>query len=420
MEKVKTLSEIQLKGQKAKAVSSILVSATTEEKNAALILIAEQLLLDEAIILSENKKDLKSGKENGLPDEVLDRIMLNKERIQGMSDAIKQLVELKDPVGEIIESITKDNGLFMNKKRVPIGVIGMIYEARPNVTVDAATLSLKTGNASILRGSSSAQFSNMVLANSIQKALAKSSIPVEAVQLIEDTSRETAKELFTLNAYLDVLIPRGGKNLIDMVIRESTVPVIQTGAGNCHVFIDETADLEMSLSIVLNAKIQRPSVCNAIESILVHENWFAEHGEQLLRVLEENKVEIFGDKTVSNVSTIVKDATEEDWYTEYLGLSISIKVVGSVEEAIAHINKYGTGHSEAIITKNEDNAALFFNIVDAAAVYHNASTRFTDGFEFGYGAEIGISTQKLHARGPMGLQALTSSKFIIQGTGQIR
>jgi len=420
MEKVKTLSEIQLKGQKAKAVSSILVSATTEEKNAALILIAEQLLLDEAIILSENKKDLKSGNENGLPDEVLDRIMLNKERIQGMSDAIKQLVELKDPVGEIIESITKDNGLFMNKKRVPIGVIGMIYEARPNVTVDAATLSLKTGNASILRGSSSAQFSNMVLANSIQKALAKSSIPVEAVQLIEDTSRETAKELFTLNAYLDVLIPRGGKNLIDMVIRESTVPVIQTGAGNCHVFIDETADLEMSLSIVLNAKIQRPSVCNAIESILVHENWFAEHGEQLLRVLEENKVEIFGDKTVSNVSTIVKDATEEDWYTEYLGLSISIKVVGSVEEAIAHINKYGTGHSEAIITKNEDNAALFFNIVDAAAVYHNASTRFTDGFEFGYGAEIGISTQKLHARGPMGLQALTSSKFIIQGTGQIR
>lgn len=420
MSEAATVSEIQTKGKKAKAVSRLLVSASTAEKNDALNLIAEQLLLDEAIILEENQKDLVAGKENGIADEVLDRIMLNKERIQAMSDAIKELIELDDPVGETIESITKENGLLINKKRVPLGVIAMIYEARPNVTIDAATLALKTGNASILRGSSSAKFSNMVLANTIHKALEKSSLPVDAVQLIEDTSRETAKELFTLNEYLDVLIPRGGKNLIKMVIRESTVPVIETGAGKCHVFIDETADVKMALDIVLNAKLQRPSVCNAVESILVHEKWFETNGKELVTMLEEKEVTIHGDSTVSNVSANVKTATEEDWYEEYLGLSISMKVVKSVDEAIEHINKYGTGHSEAIVTANEDNATLFLNIVDASAVYHNASTRFTDGFEFGYGAEIGISTQKLHARGPMGLQALTSSKFVIQGTGQTR
>lgn len=420
MSETVTVSEVQLKGKKAKSVSSFLVGVSTEEKNKALSLIAEQLLVDKELLLIENKKDLKMGQDNGLTEEVLDRIMLNEERIIAMSNAIKLLVELEDPVGEVIESITKENGLVINKKRVPIGVVGMIYEARPNVTIDAATLSLKTGNAAILRGSSSAKYSNMALINSIHKALEKSSIPVDAVQLIEDTSRETAKELFTLNAYLDVLIPRGGKNLIETVIRESTVPVLETGAGNCHLFIDETADPEMAIAIGLNAKVQRPSVCNAIETIIIHEKWFAAHGEEILEELQKNKVVVYGDPIVSKVADYVKDATEEDWYTEYLGLAVSVKVVGDVDQAIDHINKYGTGHSEAIITNDNKNAAEFLNLVDAAAVYHNASTRFTDGFEFGYGAEIGISTQKLHARGPMGLQALTSSKFVIQGTGQIR
>lgn len=415
-----TVSEVMVKGKKAKSVSSLLVGVSTEEKNEALGFIANQLVVDQDFLVLENEKDLQAGKENGLTEEVLDRIMLNEERIVAMSNAIKLLMELEDPIGEIIESITKDNGLVINKKRVPIGVIGMIYEARPNVTIDAATLSLKTGNAAILRGSSSAKYSNMALIKSIHKALEMSAIPIDAVQLIEDTNRETAKELFTLNEYLDVLIPRGGKSLIEMVIRESTVPVLETGAGNCHLFIDETAELEMAIAIGLNAKIQRPSVCNAIETIVIHDKWFAANGDKILHALQKNNVEIYGDVAVNEVADFVKEATEENWYMEYLGLAVSVKVVSSVDEAIDHINKYGTGHSEAIITNDDKNATKFLNLVDAAAVYHNASTRFTDGFEFGYGAEIGISTQKLHARGPMGLQALTSSKFVIQGNGQVR
>lgn len=420
MSEVVTVSEVQLKGQKAKNVSSVLVGVSTEEKNEALSLIAEQLIVDKEFIIQENKKDLEAGKASGLSEEMLDRLMLNAERIEDIADAVKLLVELKDPVGEIIESITKENGLVITKKRVPIGVVGMIYEARPNVTADAATLSLKTGNAAILRGSSSAKHSNQAIIQSIHKGLEKSVIPIEAVQLIEDTSRETAKELFQLNDYLDVLIPRGGKNLIETVIRESTVPVLETGAGNCHIYIDETAELGMAKEIALNAKLQRPSVCNAIETILIHDKWFTQYGKEIVKSLQENDVTIYGDGTVQALSETVKEATEENWYMEYLGLGISIKVVETVDEAITHINKYGTGHSEAILTENENHAALFLNKVDAAAVYHNASTRFTDGAEFGYGAEIGISTQKLHARGPMGLQALTSSKFVIQGSGQIR
>lgn len=420
MSEVVTVSEVQLKGQKAKNVSSVLVGVSTEEKNEALSLIAEQLIVDKEFIIQENKKDLEAGKASGLSEEMLDRLMLNAERIEDIADAVKLLVELKDPVGEIIESITKENGLVITKKRVPIGVVGMIYEARPNVTADAATLSLKTGNAAILRGSSSAKYSNQAIIQSIHKGLEKSVIPIEAVQLIEDTSRETAKELFQLNDYLDVLIPRGGKNLIETVIRESTVPVLETGAGNCHIYIDETAELGMAKEIALNAKLQRPSVCNAIETILIHDKWFTQYGKEIVKSLQENDVTIYGDGTVQALSETVKEATEENWYMEYLGLGISIKVVETVDEAITHINKYGTGHSEAILTENENHAALFLNKVDAAAVYHNASTRFTDGAEFGYGAEIGISTQKLHARGPMGLQALTSSKFVIQGSGQIR
>ncbi|MGQ4667725.1 glutamate-5-semialdehyde dehydrogenase [Metabacillus halosaccharovorans] len=414
------MSEVLAKGKAAKEASFSLVDISSEEKNEALAKIADQLLVDQGMIIEENRKDLEAGKKNGLTESVLDRIMLNEKRILDIAEAIRLLIDLKDPIGETIETIEKENGLLIKKKRVPIGVIGMIYEARPNVTVDAATLALKTGNAVILRGSSSARYSNQALIQSIHQALENSSVPVNAVQLIEDTSRETAKELFHLKEYLDVLIPRGGKNLIDTVVREASVPVLETGAGNCHIFIDETADDQMAENIVINGKTQRPSVCNAIETILVEENWFSQYGKSLLEKLDEHQVEIFGDDKVVNVFEKAKLATEEDWYTEYLALSVSVKVIKDVHEAIQHINTYGTNHSEAIVTENEQNATLFLNKVDAAAVYHNASTRFTDGSEFGYGAEIGISTQKLHARGPMGLQALTSSKFYIYGSGQIR
>ena len=414
------MSEILQKGKLAKKASFALVDISTEDKNEALAKIADQLLIDQAFILDENQKDLASGKENGLSESVLDRIMLNEKRIQDMADAIRLLIELKDPIGETLETIQKENGLRIKKSRVPLGVIGMIYEARPNVTIDAATLTLKTGNAVILRGSSSASFSNKALVQSIHTALEKSNVPVDAVQLIEDTSRETAKELFHLKEYLDVLIPRGGKNLIDTVVREATVPVLETGAGNCHVFIDESADYKMAERIVINGKTQRPSVCNAIETVLVEEKWFVKHGKDLLETIHDHGVEIYGDKAVCSVFGAAKLATEEDWHTEYLALSISVKVIEGVDEAIQHINKYGTNHSEAIVTEQETHANKFLTKVDAAAVYHNASTRFTDGSEFGYGAEIGISTQKLHARGPMGLNALTSSKFFVYGSGQIR
>lgn len=415
-----TASEVRKKGKAARAASLTMVNLSTAEKDRGLELIAEQLLAHKEFILAENAKDLQFGKENGLSDAVLDRIMLNEKRIQDMAHAVRLLIELKDPIGETLETIQKDNGLLIKKKRVPVGVIGMVYEARPNVTIDAATLSLKTGNAVILRGSSSAKYSNMALVEIIHKALEKSNIPTDAVQLIEDTSRETAKELFRLNEYLDVLIPRGGKNLIQTVIRESTVPVIETGAGNCHVYIDEDADKAMAEKIVLNAKLQRPSVCNAAESILIHESWFHQYGKDLLEKLAEYHVEIYGDEKVCSSFSKAKLATEEDWAAEYLGLKVSVKTVQSVDEAIDHINAYGTKHSEAIVTNNEAHAGKFLNSVDASSVYHNVSTRFTDGFEFGYGAEIGISTQKLHARGPMGLKALTSTKFYIYGDGQIR
>jgi len=413
-------SEVFRKGQRAKAASYILNIKTTCEKNDALTKIAEQLLIDQETIIAENGKDLANGKEKGMPASTLDRIMLNEDRIAAMADAIHLLVTLNDPVGTIVERIDKDNGLRIEKRMVPIGVIGMIYEARPNVTVDAATLSLKTGNAVILRGSSSAKYSNIALVASIHRGLEKTSIPVDAVQLIEDTSRETAKELFHLKEYLDVLIPRGGKALIDLVVREASVPVLETGAGNCHIYVDETADYIKAENICRNAKTQRPSVCNAAESLLIHPDWFNEYGTKLLNALHEAGVTIVGDATVCQAADYARLATEEDFATEYLDLTISVKLVENVFEAIEHINQYGTNHSEAIITEDQIVADTFLNNVDAAAVYHNASTRFTDGFEFGYGAEIGISTQKLHARGPMGLPALTSTKYFIHGNGQIR
>ena len=413
-------NEVWVKGKLAKAASFVMNNKTTAEKNAALLAIAEQLLVDSDAIIAENKLDLESGEKAGLPSSTLDRIMLNEARITAMSDDIRELVELPDPVGEVLEDITKENGLHILKKRVPLGVIGMIYEARPNVTIDAATLSLKTGNAVLLRGSSSAKFSNIALVASIHRALVKVDFPKDAVLLIEDTSRETAKTLFNLTEFLDVLIPRGGKNLIDLVVRESSVPVLETGAGNCHVYFDESADLEMATKVIVNAKTQRPSVCNAAESIIMHENFLQTNGAQVLTSLTEAGVKIYADDKARTVFPTAEAATEEHFAEEFLDLAISVKTVANVDEAIAHINKYGTNHSEAIISETAENVAAFLNSVDAAAVYHNASTRFTDGFEYGYGAEIGISTQKLHARGPMGLPALTSTKYYVYGTGQIR
>ncbi|RRN66740.1 glutamate-5-semialdehyde dehydrogenase [Peribacillus simplex] len=414
------MSEVTAKGKAAKKASYQLIGLTTEKKNEALGKIAKQIVNDKDHLIKENQKDLEEGRKKGFSESILDRIMLNVNRIDDMAAAIRLLIDLKDPIGEKLETIEKDNGLLIKKLRVPIGVIGMIYEARPNVTIDAATLSLKTGNAVLLRGSSSAKYSNMALISSIHKALKNTEIPVEAIQLIEDTSRESAKELFHLNEYLDVLIPRGGKNLIETVIKESTVPVLETGSGNCHIFIDQTADVTMVEKIVLNGKTQRPSVCNAIEGLLIHEKWFEENGNRILEILDEKGIEVYGDEVVCNAFPRAKKATEDDWSTEYLALKISVKIVNGVSDAIEHINRYGSKHSEAILTRDEQNASIFLNKVDAAAVYHNASTRFTDGFEFGYGAEIGISTQKLHARGPMGLPALTSSKYFIYGQGQTR
>ncbi|MBU8613239.1 MULTISPECIES: glutamate-5-semialdehyde dehydrogenase [Bacillus] len=414
------MSEVSVKAKLAKEAAAEMIMKTTAEKDEALSLIANGLRKELDFLLAENAKDIENGKENGLTPDIIDRLTLDEKRIRDIADAVELLIDLADPVGDSLETIEKENGLFIEKIRVPLGVVGMIYEARPNVTVDAATLCLKTGNAVVLRGSSSAIHSNKALVSVIHRALEQSALPIHAVQLIEDTSRETAKELFTLNDGLDVLIPRGGKKLIDLVVRESTVPVLETGAGNCHIFIDKTAKPQMAEKVVVNAKTQRPSVCNAIESLLIHKAWARQHGKELLDQLENAGVEIRGDELVCELHPSSKQASKEDWETEFLAPVLSVKTVENVREAVKHIQQYGTNHSEAILTENDKNAAYFQTAVDAAAVYHNASTRFTDGFEFGYGAEIGISTQKLHARGPMGLPALTSTKYIIKGTGQIR
>ncbi|TDO11134.1 glutamate-5-semialdehyde dehydrogenase [Bacillus subtilis] len=414
------MSEVSVKAKLANEAAAELIMKTTAEKNEALSLIANGLRKEIDFLLMENAKDIENGTNNGLTPDIIDRLTLDEKRIRDIADAVELLIDLADPVGESLETIEKENGLFIEKIRVPLGVVGMIYEARPNVTVDAATLCLKTGNAVVLRGSSSAIHSNKALVSVIHRALEQSSLPINAIQLIEDTNRETAKELFTLNDGLDVLIPRGGKKLIDLVVRESTVPVLETGAGNCHIFIDETAKPQMAEKVVINAKTQRPSVCNAIESLLIHKAWAKQHGKELLAQLENEGVEIRGDEFVCELHPSSKQASEEDWETEFLAPVLSVKTVENVQEAVKHIQQYGTNHSEAILTEDDKHAAYFQTAVDAAAVYHNASTRFTDGFEFGYGAEIGISTQKLHARGPMGLPALTSTKYIIKGTGQIR
>lgn len=412
------MSELLEKASKLKKASKQLGMLSTEDKNAALLSMADHLLTEKEWLIAENAKDIEAGKENGFSESLLDRLLLTDERIEQIVDGVRQLVDLKDPIGETIEAWNRPNGLQIETIRVPLGVIGMVYEARPNVTVDAGSLCLKAGNAVLLRGSTSAIHSNKALVHVMQKALSETAIPADAVQLLEDTSRETAAEMFKLNEYLDVLIPRGGAGLIQSVVQNATVPVLETGVGNCHVFIDETAKENMAIDIAINAKLHRPSVCNAAETVLIHEKW--PYVEKLLHSLHDRGVELRGDEVLTAAFPFVKQATEEDWKSEFLAPVLAVKLVNDVKEAIDHIDQYGTKHSEAIISENLDNVRFFFQAVDAAVLYHNASTRFTDGEQFGYGAEIGISTQKLHARGPMGLRALTTTKAIVRGTGQIR
>ncbi|MCK6257313.1 glutamate-5-semialdehyde dehydrogenase [Fictibacillus sp. KIGAM418] len=414
------MSELITKGKKAKKAVTVLITKTTSQKNKALQHIADQLIHETPYILQENNRDIEHARENGVHESLIDRLILNESRIKEMSVALEQLAFLPDPTGNVLERFERPNGLIIEKIAVPLGVIGMIYEARPNVTVDAASLCLKTGNAVLLRGSSSAIHSNRALVSVIHHALELSDLPVDSVQLIEDTSRETATQMFKMNDYLDVLIPRGGKALIQAVVENASVPVLETGAGNCHVYIDKSADKKMAIDIVLNAKTQRPSVCNSIETVLVHEAWAKKHMKELVENLVERGVELRVDQNIHELFPAIVLASEEDWQSEYLDHILAIKTVSGTSDAIEHINRYGSKHSEAIITEAEDNVRSFFQLVDAAALYHNASTRFTDGHEFGFGAEIGISTQKLHARGPMGLPALTSSKYVIRGNGQIR
>ena len=407
-------------GRNAKDAEIVLRNLDTAKKNQALAAVADSLVTNADKLLSANAIDVKNGRENQMPEGLVDRLMLTKDRIEGMAEGLRQVAALEDPVGEVIGMKKRPNGLLIGQKRVPLGVIGIIYEARPNVTADAFALCFKTGNAVILKGGSDAIHSNKAIVDCIRRTLEENGITKDAIQLIADTSRETAGEFMRMNEYVDVLIPRGGRGLIRAVVNNSTIPVIETGTGNCHIYVDESADLQMAADIVMNAKTQRVGVCNACESLLVHEKVKDSFFPVLAERLRTKNVEIRADEEAKALIPGAVSASEEDWGTEYLDYILSVKVVGSVDEAISHINRYNTGHSEAIITNDYTNAQKFLDEVDAAAVYVNASTRFTDGFEFGFGAEIGISTQKLHARGPMGLLALTSTKYIIYGSGQIR
>lgn len=412
-----TLEQI---GQKAKEAEPLLRVMNGEKKNQVLLRAAEYLVKDREFILSANETDMENGRERGMKEGLLDRLKLTKERIEGMAEGLRQIAALPDPIGGVISEWTPENGLDIRKVRVPLGVIGIIYEARPNVTADAFGLCFKTGNPVVLRGGSDAVHSNLAIVEVLQKALTDCGCPASAIQLLEDTSRETAAAFMKLNRYIDVLIPRGSAGLIATVVNNSTIPVIETGSGNCHIYVDEDADLQMAADIVYNAKTQRIGVCNACESLVVHRKVKDAFLPMLARKLSEKQVELRGDEAAREAVPSMKEASAEDWGTEYLDYILSVKTVDSLDEAIAHINRYNTGHSEAIITENKEHAEKFLQEVDAAAVYVNASTRFTDGFEFGFGAEIGISTQKLHARGPMGLEALTSYKYEIYGNGQVR
>lgn len=412
-----TLEELGIAAKKAEPQ---LIKLTTEEKNKALLAVADRLVADAEMILKENEKDIENAKANHMAEGLIDRLLLTKERIEAMAEGLKQVAALEDPIGEVLETFERPNGLKVVQKRVPLGVIGIIYESRPNVTADAFGLCFKTGNVVILKGGKDAIHSNLSITESIRSTLKKLHISEDAVQLITDTDRETTKAFMKLNTYVDVLIPRGGAGLIRTVVENATIPVIETGTGNCHIYVDESADIDMAIPIIMNAKTQRIGVCNACESLVIHENIKEKLLPKLAEQLKTKNVVMKADDAICEILPDAEKATEEDWGTEYLDYIISMKTVKSVEEAIAHINKYNTKHSEAIITNNMDNAEKFLNEVDAAAVYVNASTRFTDGFEFGFGAEIGISTQKLHARGPMGLKALTSYKYVIYGNGQVR
>lgn len=415
-----TSEELNIKGRLAKEASYKLSSISTDIKNRALIAMADALCAAADSIIDKNAEDIRRGKENGMKQGLIDRLLLDRGRIEAMAEGLKQIAALPDPIGQVISSAKRPNGLKIAKVRVPLGVIGIIYEARPNVTADAAGLCIKSGNTVILRGGKEAISSNSAIVRVMQEAAYSAGLPEGSINLVEDTSRESATQLMRLNEYLDVIIPRGGAGLIRAVVENATVPAIETGTGNCHVYVDKCADLEMAKNIVINAKTQRPSVCNAEEKLLVHRETAEKFLPDMLTALADRGVEIVGDETVCGIFPSALPAAEEDWGTEYLDLKIGVKVTDSLDEAIRHINKYGSGHSEAIITNDYAASQRFLDEVDAAAVYVNASTRFTDGYEFGFGAEIGISTQKIHARGPMGLAELTSTKYIIYGNGQTR
>ena len=407
-------------GNNAILAKRAIAKLSTNEKNQLLEMCANALLNNTQEIVNANAVDIENAKNNGVKPSIIDRLMLNSARIEGMADGLMQISKLPDPVGEVVNMKTLPNGLKVGQKRVPMGVIGIIYEARPNVTSDAFGLCLKAGSAVILRGGKEAINSNLAIVKAFKAAIKNFGVDENIVQLIEDTSREVATQMMQMNGYIDVLIPRGGAGLIQSVVKNSTVPVIETGVGNCHIFIDESGNIENGVNIIVNAKAQRPGVCNAAETLLVHKNIADEFLPRAISALREKNVEIRGDERVQAIDNTVVKATEEDWACEYLDYILAVKVVDSVDEAVEHIAKYSTGHSESIVSESYTNCQRFLDEVDSAAVYVNASTRFTDGNEFGFGAEIGISTQKLHARGPMGLKELTTTKYIIYGNGQIR
>lgn len=415
-----TYELVQAKAQAAKQAAAKLAVTSTAVKNAALLAMAAALEAQQAEILAANERDMTAAAAKGMKSSMLDRLKLTAERISGMADGLRQVASLADPVGNVIDGKTLPNGLHITKIRVPLGVIGIIYEARPNVTADAAGLCLKSGNAVILKGGSEAMESNKTVAAILAQAAEGAGIPAGSIQFIDTSDRQAVQDLIHMNGLVDVVIPRGGAGLIQAVVRNASVPVIETGAGVCHTYVDKDANVEMAMKIAFNAKVQRPSVCNAMETLLVHKDIADKFLPMMLMMYNSSAVEIRGDKAVQEYSGQVHPATEEDWSTEYGDLRLSVKIVDSIEEAMAHIAKYGTGHSECIVTDNYQAAQLFQYTVDAAAVYVNASTRFTDGNEFGFGAEIGISTQKLHARGPMALPELTSTKYLINGNGQVR
>lgn len=415
-----TYELVKAKAQAAKQAAAKLAVTSTAVKNAALLAMAAALEAQQSEILAANECDMTAAAAKGMKSSMLDRLKLTAERISGMADGLRQVAGLADPVGNVIDGKTLPNGLHITKIRVPLGVIGIIYEARPNVTADAAGLCLKSGNAVILKGGSEAMESNKTVAAILAQAAEGAGIPAGSIQFIDTSDRQAVQDLIHMNGLVDVVIPRGGAGLIQAVVRNASVPVIETGAGVCHTYVDKDATVEMAMKIAFNAKVQRPSVCNAMETLLVHKDIADKFLPMMLMMYNSSAVEIRGDKAVQEYSGQVHPATEEDWSTEYGDLRLSVKIVDSIEEAMAHIAKYGTGHSECIVTDNYQAAQLFQYTVDAAAVYVNASTRFTDGNEFGFGAEIGISTQKLHARGPMALPELTSTKYLINGNGQVR